>query len=199
MPVLTDIHEPWQAEPAAEVVDVLQIPAFLCRQTDLLVAAARTGRPVNIKKGQFLAPRTCATPSTKVARAGDDQHALTERGTSFGYHNLVVDMRGFPMMRRSAGRWSSTPPTACSCPAAGVASRPARPSTSSRWPGGRGRRRGRGVPRGPRPAGAAKSDAQNALASTCSRPCCDRLARTARHPAAPATPRPPARADGPDA
>jgi 2-dehydro-3-deoxyphosphooctonate aldolase (KDO 8-P synthase) len=99
VPILTDIHEPSHAAAAAEVADVLQIPAFLCRQTDLLVAAARTGRAVNIKKGQFLAPRDVRHAVAKVTGAGNDRVLLTERGTSFGYNNLVVDMRAFPMMR----------------------------------------------------------------------------------------------------
>ena len=99
VPVLTDIHEPWQAERAAEAVDVLQIPAFLSRQTDLLVAAARTGRVVNIKNGQFLAPRDMRYALAKVHAVGSDKVVLTERGFSFGYNNLVVDMRAFPMMR----------------------------------------------------------------------------------------------------
>ena len=99
VPVLTDIHEAAHAAPVAAVADVLQIPAFLCRQTDLLVAAARTGRAVNIKKGQFLAPSDMRHAAAKVAAAGNDRVILTERGTSFGYHNLVVDMRSLPMMR----------------------------------------------------------------------------------------------------
>jgi 2-dehydro-3-deoxyphosphooctonate aldolase (KDO 8-P synthase) len=100
VPVLTDIHEPSQAAAAADVADVLQIPAFLCRQTDLLVAAARTGRVVNIKKGQFLAPDDIRHAVAKVVDAGNPRVIVTERGTSFGYHNLVVDMRAFPMMRQ---------------------------------------------------------------------------------------------------
>jgi 2-dehydro-3-deoxyphosphooctonate aldolase (KDO 8-P synthase) len=99
LPLLTDIHEPAQAAPAAAIVDVLQIPAFLCRQTDLLIAAARTGRPVNVKKGQFLAPRDMRHVVTKLRDAGNAQVLLTERGTTFGYNNLVVDMRAIPMMR----------------------------------------------------------------------------------------------------
>jgi 2-dehydro-3-deoxyphosphooctonate aldolase (KDO 8-P synthase) len=99
LPILTDIHEPGHAAPAAAVADVLQIPAFLCRQTDLLVAAARTGRIVNIKKGQFLAPDDVTHAVAKVVDAGNKRVLLTERGTTFGYHNLVVDMRAFPMMR----------------------------------------------------------------------------------------------------
>ena len=99
VPVLTDIHEPDQAAPAAAVVDVLQIPAFLCRQTDLLVAAARTGKVVNIKKGQFLAPDDMRHPVTKVMESGGAAVMVTERGATFGYHNLVVDMRAFPMLR----------------------------------------------------------------------------------------------------
>jgi 2-dehydro-3-deoxyphosphooctonate aldolase (KDO 8-P synthase) len=99
VPILTDIHEPSHAAPAADVADVLQIPAFLCRQTDLLVAAARTGRIVNIKKGQFLAPDDVKHAVAKVVEAGNPRLLVTERGTSFGYHNLVVDMRALPMMR----------------------------------------------------------------------------------------------------
>ena len=99
--ILTDIHEPAQAEPAAEVADILQIPAFLCRQTDLLLAAGRTGRIVNIKKGQFVAPHDIRHAAEKVASTGNRQVVLTERGSSFGYNNLVVDMRGLKVMRDS--------------------------------------------------------------------------------------------------
>ena len=99
LPILTDIHEPTQAAEAARVVDVLQIPAFLSRQTDLLVAAARTGKAVNVKKGQFLAPRDMRHVVAKVTGEGNHSLLLTERGVSFGYNNLVVDMRAFPMMR----------------------------------------------------------------------------------------------------
>jgi 2-dehydro-3-deoxyphosphooctonate aldolase (KDO 8-P synthase) len=101
VPVLTDIHEAWQAEPVAAVVDVLQIPAFLARQTDLIVAAARTGKVVNVKKGQFLAPLDMRHAVQKVqgTAAGPGRVFLTERGFTFGYNNLVVDMRSFPMMR----------------------------------------------------------------------------------------------------
>ncbi len=99
LPVTTDVHEPAQADRAAAVVDLLQIPAFLCRQTDLVAAAARTRRPVNIKKGQFMAPRDMANAVEKVRSAGNEAVLLTERGTTFGYHNLVVDFRGLPEMR----------------------------------------------------------------------------------------------------
>ncbi len=99
VPILTDIHAADQAAPAAAVADILQIPAFLSRQTDLLVAAARTGRIVNIKKGQFLAPDDVRHAVAKVVGAGNSQVIITERGTSFGYHNLIVDMRAFPIMR----------------------------------------------------------------------------------------------------
>jgi 2-dehydro-3-deoxyphosphooctonate aldolase (KDO 8-P synthase) len=98
VPVLTDIHAPDQASEAAEAVDVLQIPAFLCRQTDLLLAAGATGRAVNIKKGQFLAPEDMARAVEKVRSTGNDRVLLTERGTMFGYHNLVVDMRALVIM-----------------------------------------------------------------------------------------------------
>ncbi len=99
LPILTDIHEPAQAPAAAAVADVLQIPAFLCRQTDLLVAAARTGVAVNVKKGQFLAPRDMRHVVGKLTDAGASAILLTERGTTFGYNNLVVDMRSLPMLR----------------------------------------------------------------------------------------------------
>jgi 2-dehydro-3-deoxyphosphooctonate aldolase (KDO 8-P synthase) len=99
LPVLTDIHEPAQAAPVAAVADVIQIPAFLSRQTDLIVAAARTGAVVNIKKGQFLAPRDVRHVVAKVAAEGNHRLLVTERGVSFGYNNLVVDMRAFPMLR----------------------------------------------------------------------------------------------------
>jgi len=99
VPVVTDIHEPAQAALAAEVVDVLQIPAFLCRQTDLLVAAAQTGRVVNVKKGQFLAPHEMRHVVTKLNEAGTEQIVLTERGSSFGYNTLVVDFRSLPQLR----------------------------------------------------------------------------------------------------
>ncbi len=99
VPVLTDIHEPAHAAPVAEVADVLQIPAFLSRQTDLLIAAAQTGRVVNIKKGQFLAPSDLRHAIKKVTGAGNQRVIVTERGTSFGYHDLVVDMRAFPILR----------------------------------------------------------------------------------------------------
>jgi 2-dehydro-3-deoxyphosphooctonate aldolase (KDO 8-P synthase) len=97
--VLTDIHDPSQAGPAAEVADILQIPAFLCRQTDLLVEAGRTGRVVNIKKGQFVSPYDIRFAAEKVASTGNTRILLTERGSSFGYNNLVVDMRGLRIMR----------------------------------------------------------------------------------------------------
>jgi 2-dehydro-3-deoxyphosphooctonate aldolase (KDO 8-P synthase) len=99
LPVLTDIHVPQQARPAAAVVDILQIPAFLCRQTDLLVAAGRTGKPVNIKKGQFVAPNDMLQALEKVRSTGNRQVFLTERGSTFGYNNLVVDMRSLAQMR----------------------------------------------------------------------------------------------------
>ena len=98
LPVLTDIHEPSQAVVVAESADILQIPAFLCRQTDLLVEAGKTGRAVNIKKGQFVSPADMAQAAEKVASTGNDRIILTERGSSFGYNNLVVDMRGLRIM-----------------------------------------------------------------------------------------------------
>ena len=102
LPVLTDVHEPAHCEVAAEGADVLQIPAFLCRQTDLLVAAAGTGRAVNVKKGQFVAPEDMQHAIEKVRSTGNERVFLTERGTTFGYHNLVVDMRSLAIMRTLA-------------------------------------------------------------------------------------------------
>ncbi|MBI2353417.1 MAG: 3-deoxy-8-phosphooctulonate synthase [Deltaproteobacteria bacterium] len=99
LPVISDIHSIEQVAPAADVLDVLQIPAFLCRQTDLLVAAARSGRVINVKKGQFLAPWDMKNVAGKLAASGNENIILTERGVSFGYNNLVVDMRSFPVMR----------------------------------------------------------------------------------------------------
>lgn len=99
LPVVTDIHDPDQVEVVAEVADILQIPAFLCRQTDLILAAAKSGRAVNIKKGQFLAPEDARNIVEKAQAAGCEKLMLTERGVSFGYNNLVVDMRSFPIMR----------------------------------------------------------------------------------------------------
>ena len=99
VPVLSDVHQVSEVGPAAEILDVLQIPAFLCRQTDLILAAARTGKPVNVKKGQFLAPGDMKNVVDKILSVGNRAILLTERGTSFGYQNLVVDMRGLPDMR----------------------------------------------------------------------------------------------------
>ncbi|MBQ1914187.1 MAG: 3-deoxy-8-phosphooctulonate synthase [Selenomonadaceae bacterium] len=99
VPIVTDIHETYQAEPVAKVADILQIPAFLCRQTDLLHAAAGTGRVVNVKKGQFLSPADMRNVVDKLHESGSEKILLTERGASFGYNNLVVDMRSFPIMR----------------------------------------------------------------------------------------------------
>ena len=104
LPLLTDIHESYQAEAAGEVVDVLQIPAFLCRQTDLLVAAARTGRTINIKKAQFLSGEDMKYPVEKSREAGAKEVWLTERGNTFGYNNLVVDFRNLPIMKQYADR-----------------------------------------------------------------------------------------------
>jgi 2-dehydro-3-deoxyphosphooctonate aldolase (KDO 8-P synthase) len=98
--VLTDVHEPEQCAPAAEVCDVLQIPAFLCRQTDLVLAAARTGRALNVKKGQFMAPDDMRRVVDKARSVGNERVTVTERGVSFGYHNLVVDMRSFELMHQ---------------------------------------------------------------------------------------------------
>ena len=102
LPVLTDVHEPAQVEAAAEVVDVLQVPAFLCRQTDLLLACGHSGKPVNVKKGQFMAPHDMGSVVAKVRSTGNLAVTLTERGSSFGYNNLVVDLRSLAVMRRFA-------------------------------------------------------------------------------------------------
>ena len=102
LPILTDVHEPEQAAAAAQVADVLQVPAFLCRQTDLLLACGRTARAVNVKKGQFLAPDDMANVVAKVSSTGNQRVTLTERGSSFGYHNLVVDLRSLAIMRTFA-------------------------------------------------------------------------------------------------
>src|SRR5437773_4257032 len=99
-PILSDVHTPEEATEAGRVVDVLQIPAFLCRQTDLIVAAAKTGRVVNVKKGQFLAPWDMRNPIEKVRKAGNERVIVTERGASFGYNNLVSDMRALPILRQ---------------------------------------------------------------------------------------------------
>jgi 2-dehydro-3-deoxyphosphooctonate aldolase (KDO 8-P synthase) len=103
VPVLTDVHEPWQAEPVAKVVDVLQLPAFLARQTDLVVALAKTGRVVNIRKPQFMSPSQIQNVAEKFVEAGNEQVILCDRGTSFGYDNLVVDMLGFGVMKKVSG------------------------------------------------------------------------------------------------
>jgi len=103
LPILTDVHEPWHAEQAAQVADVLQIPAFLCRQTDLLVAAGETGRAVNVKKGQWMAPEEMTHAVHKLRSSGASEVTVTERGTFFGYGNLVVDMRSFARLRAATG------------------------------------------------------------------------------------------------
>jgi 2-dehydro-3-deoxyphosphooctonate aldolase (KDO 8-P synthase) len=142
MPVLTDVHTEEQATEAGHVVDVLQIPAFLCRQTDLLIAAANTGKVVNVKKGQFLSPQEMANAVKKVEECGNRRIVLTERGSSFGYNNLVVDMRSFPILRsfgypvvfdathsvqlpggggtKSSGQREFVEPLACAAAGAGV-------------------------------------------------------------------------------
>jgi 2-dehydro-3-deoxyphosphooctonate aldolase (KDO 8-P synthase) len=113
VPVISDVHTPQEVNAAAQVLDVLQVPAFLCRQTDLLVACGKTGKPVNVKKGQFLSPRDVSAIVKKVESTGNKNVMITERGTSFGYQNLVVDFRAFPIMRRGlpgADKKSLLPP-----------------------------------------------------------------------------------------
>lgn len=100
VPIVTDVHESWQVERVAEIADMVQIPAFLCRQTDILLAAGKSGKAVNIKKGQFMAPEDMKGAVDKVKSTGNNKIMLTERGTTFGYHNLVVDMRSFPIMKK---------------------------------------------------------------------------------------------------
>jgi len=100
IPIVTDVHESWQVEKAAKIADIIQIPAFLCRQTDLLLTAGKSGKAINIKKGQFMAPEDMKGAVEKVKSTGNDRIMLTERGTTFGYHNLVVDMRSFPVMKK---------------------------------------------------------------------------------------------------
>ena len=132
--ILTDIHETSQVGPAAEVVDILQIPAYLCRQTDLLLEAGRTNRVINIKKGQFVAPQDIHHAAEKVASAGNSRIVLTERGSSFGYNNLVVDMRGLKVMAGSRfGLWSSMRHTASSCRAEEARLQAASRSSSNPW------------------------------------------------------------------
>ncbi len=118
VPVLTDVHNAEQCAPAAEAVDVLQIPAFLCRQTDLLLAAGETGAAINVKKGQFLAPWDMVNVAAKIASTGNTRILLTERGASFGYNTLVSDMRSLPVMAETGYRWFSTPRIRCSSLAA---------------------------------------------------------------------------------
>lgn len=126
IPVVTDIHETHEAALAAEFVDILQIPAFLCRQTELLLAAARTGKMVNIKKGQFLAPEAMKYAVEKVRSEGNDKVCVTDRGTLFGYHDLIVDMRAFPVMKQ-----------ACNCPTiADITHSLQQPNTASGVTGG---------------------------------------------------------------
>ncbi|MBI5376785.1 MAG: 3-deoxy-8-phosphooctulonate synthase [Candidatus Schekmanbacteria bacterium] len=100
VPVLSDIHESWQAEPAAHVLDILQVPAFLCRQTDIIIEAGKTGKAINVKKGQFMAPGDIGNIVEKIQSTGNRNVMITDRGTSFGYHNLVVDFRGLEIMKR---------------------------------------------------------------------------------------------------
>jgi 2-dehydro-3-deoxyphosphooctonate aldolase (KDO 8-P synthase) len=129
LPVTTDIHEPFQAKIAAEVVDILQIPAFLCRQTDLLVAAAQTGKIVNVKKAQFLSGQDMFYPAQKVKEAGNEQIILTERGNSFGYNNLVVDFRNVYDMKEFG--WIA--PTRYSAPAVQAAKQAATVNLCRIW------------------------------------------------------------------
>ncbi|MEI9967326.1 MAG: 3-deoxy-8-phosphooctulonate synthase [Terracidiphilus sp.] len=142
LPVLTDVHEPAHCEVAAEAVDVLQIPAFLCRQTDLLVAAGKTGRAVNIKKGQFVAPWDMSHGLEKVRSTGNERVFLAERGSTFGYNNLVVDFRSLAIMRRLApvvfdATHSVQQPSAAN----GISGGPARVHSSARARRGRSRHR----------------------------------------------------------
>ena len=134
LPILTDIHEPAHAARVADVADVIQIPAFLSRQTDLIVAAARTGKVVNVKKGQFLAPKDMRHVIAKITAEGNESVLVTERGVSFGYNNLVVDMRAFPMLRELGYPVVFDVTHSLQLPGAGDGVTAAWPSTSSRWP-----------------------------------------------------------------
>ncbi len=139
LPVLTDVHEDTPLDEVAAVVDVLQTPAFLCRQTNFIQRVAAAGRPVNIKKGQFLAPWDMDHVVAKARAAGNEQIMVCERGVSFGYNNLVSDMRALAVMRPAA-RWSSTPPTRCSCRAGRATPRAGSASSSRCWRARRSRR-----------------------------------------------------------
>ena len=132
--ILTDIHESWQAQPVGEVVDVIQIPAFLCRQTDLLTSAAKTGKIINIKKAQFLSGKDMRYPVEKAMDSGATEVWLTERGNSFGYNNLVVDFRNIPDMKEIVPTVSWTAHTACSDQALPMAQRAATDSSYPPWP-----------------------------------------------------------------
>ena len=160
LPVLTDVHEPEQCAPVAEVVDVLQIPAFLCRQTDLLLAAGATGKPINIKKGQFLAPWDMKNVAAKIASTGNERILLCERGASFGYNTLVVDMRALPIMAQTGYPVVFDATHAVAQPG-GLGDRSGRRARICAGPGARrgGGRRRRGLHRdapGPRPRPAPK-------------------------------------------
>lgn len=137
MPVLSDVHDVTQLAPASKVLDMLQIPAFLCRQTDLVYGAAMTGKPVNVKKGQFMAPEDMKNVIEKMEEAHNPNLAVTERGASFGYHNLVVDMRSFPIMRQFGYPVILMPPTAYSSPAAWEAPPADSGNSFPTWPGQR--------------------------------------------------------------
>lgn len=130
VPLITDVHEPYQAAPAAEVCDIIQLPAFLSRQTDLVSAMAATGAVINIKKAQFLAPQEMKHILHKCEEAGNDRLILCERGTSFGYNNLVVDMLGFSIMKEFGYPVMLTPPMRCRCPA----DAPTPPAVAAHWP-----------------------------------------------------------------
>ncbi len=196
MPILTDIHEAAHAAPVAEVADVLQIPAFLSRQTDLLEAAARTNRVVNIKKGQFLAPADIRHAIAKVTATGNERVIVTERGFTFGYTTSSSTCGRSPSCAPSATPSSTTSRTACSCRAPATASPPARPSSSSRSP----RRASAAGVDGVflevhEEPSRAKSDAQNALRLDLLEPLLTRLVRIhaierpAARPAGEAAPR----------
>ena len=172
LPLLTDVHEPAQCAPAAEVCDLLQIPAFLCRQTDLVVAAAETGRAVNVKKGQFVAPDDMARVVEKAARHGNRNVSVTERGYAFGYHNLVVDMRAFTMLHDAGIPVIFDVTHSLQLPGGGATHRrrpPLRRAAGARRGGGRRRR---ALPRGPpgprrrplRPRDAARPGARRGVA-----------------------------------
>ena len=187
--VLSDVHDVSEVGPAAEILDVLQVPAFLCRQTDLLLACARSGRPVNVKKGQFLAPRDMGNVVEKIRSAGSEDILLTERGTSFGYNNLVVDFRGLPIMREfgypvifDATHSVQLPGGRAIAPAASASTSRPSPAPPSRWAWTRCSWRSTRIPTARSRTAARCRMARTCCVSTTCRACSPRSRRSARGP-----------------